>query len=134
MKLIIAGGRDGAFSKEDIEGLDALLQHQQNGDDPISEVVSGGAMGIDACGEAWARSHGIPVKVFKADWDREGRAAGPLRNARMAAYADAVVLFPGGKGTQSMFQEALAHGILIFNWMHDGGLYPRELSAWKKVR
>jgi predicted Rossmann-fold nucleotide-binding protein len=34
----------------------------------------------------------------------------------MAQYADAVVLFPGGKGTQSMFDEATKAGIVIFDW------------------
>lgn len=107
MKLIIAGGRDYHFSQEDHAFLDSLAG--------VSEVVSGGASGADAEGEAWAKSHGIPVRVFKADWKVHGRGAGPRRNIEMAEYADAVVIFPGGRGTASMEREARKRKLDVFN-------------------
>jgi hypothetical protein len=107
MKLIIAGGRDYLFSQEDRDFLDGLTG--------ITEVVSGGASGADAEGEKWARAQGIPIRVFKADWKTHGRGAGPRRNIEMAAYADAVALFPGGKGTDSMRREARKRGLQIHN-------------------
>jgi hypothetical protein len=103
-KLIIAGGRNYRFTKEDIELLDGKA---------IGEVVSGGAKGADAEGEAWARSRDIPVVRFDADWGRYGRGAGPVRNRKMAEYADEVILFPGGRGTESMAREARRAGIKV---------------------
>jgi hypothetical protein len=105
MKTIIAGGRDYQLNHDDVKFLSSLL---------ITEVVSGGATGADRGGEAFAQAKGIPIKVFKADWDKHGRAAGPIRNREMAQYADAVVLFPGGKGTASMMKEATRAGIIIY--------------------
>jgi hypothetical protein len=111
MKLIIAGGRDYDITGVEYAELDAL-HHRHN----IEEVVSGACpTGADACGEEWAKRNSIPVKRFPAQWKTDGKAAGPIRNRRMAEYADAVVLFPGGRGTQSMCNEAKRAGITIFD-------------------
>ena len=107
MKLIIAGGRDYRFSQEDKDFLNSL--------EGIDEVVSGAATGADAQGEEWAKSKGLPVSRFPADWKAHGRGAGPRRNIEMAEYADAVALFPGGRGTDSMRREAQKRGLRIFN-------------------
>lgn len=107
MKTIIAGGRNYCMTAKDVQDLDNL---------PISEVVSGGAPGADRAGELYAMTSGFPVKTFLADWAALGRAAGPIRNKAMAEYADAVVLFPGGRGTASMAREAEIAGIEIFDW------------------
>ena len=34
----------------------------------------------------------------------------------MAQYADAVVLFPGGRGTAHMRNAARSHGLKIYDW------------------
>jgi predicted Rossmann-fold nucleotide-binding protein len=39
-----------------------------------------------------------------------------MRNLAMAEYADAVALFPGGKGTASMRELAEKEGILIYDF------------------
>ena len=108
MKLIIAGGRDYRLTEADHAKLNAI--------EGVSEVVSGGASGADAGGEVWARARGLPVKRFPADWNTHGRAAGPIRNQQMAAYADAVTLFPGGRGTDSMHREAVKAGLKMFDF------------------
>lgn len=101
MKVIIAGGRDYNFKQSDFGLLDYIFTKWQ-----ISEVVSGGAKGMDLGGEVWAENKKIPVKKFPADWNLYGKAAGPIRNAEMAAYADGVILFPGGKGSKNMLETA----------------------------
>lgn len=108
MKLIIAGGRTYSFTQADRDFLDTLK-------DEITVVVSGGQRGADKAGERWALANWINTVTFPARWDLYGPKAGPLRNAAMAAYADAVVLFPGGKGTESMYNEAKKRGIKIFD-------------------
>jgi hypothetical protein len=109
LRLIIAGGRDYRLSPADIARLDELLPE-------VSEVVSGAASGVDSDGEEWAARHGIKVYSFPAEWKRHGRAAGPIRNRLMAEYADAVALFPGGRGTANMHAEAVRAGLRVFDW------------------
>ena len=111
MKLIIAGGRDYKFSSADIINLDKLSERIG-----VDEVVSGHARGADTCGEFWARSLSIPIKQFPADWEKYGKQAGFIRNTEMAQYADAVVLFPGGKGTDHMYSIARQHKLVIYDW------------------
>ena len=107
MKVIIAGGRSYTLTDDGREKLDQI---------DISEVVSSGDPGADRCGCLYAQMHGIPVARFYADWQKFGRAAGPIRNRQMAEYADAVALFNGGSGTKSMFLEANKAGIKIFDF------------------
>jgi len=97
MKVVIAGDRncdDRAIVKEAIE---------ESGFE-ITEVISGGARGVDTVGEEWATDNGIPFARFPADWERYGRAAGPKRNKQMAEYGDALVavLALGSRGTKNM--------------------------------
>lgn len=106
MKTIIAGGRDTQLTLEDIEYLNTL---------DITEVVSGGARGIDTEGEIWAQETGIPIKRFPAEWNKYGKGAGFKRNVQMAEYADALVVFPGGNGTNHMFRTATKHGLVVFD-------------------
>ena len=111
VKLVIAGGRDYFFSDEDTAKLDAL--HAEHS---ISEVVCGCASGADSEGAAWAATHGIFIAEFPADWQQFGRSAGPRRNQQMAAYADALALFPGGTGSANMLLQAQQHGLKIFDF------------------
>jgi hypothetical protein len=107
MKLIIAGGRGYNLSEEDKQRLDGI--------EGVTEVVSGTARGVDKDGELWAEARGIPVRRFAPDW-RLGKAAGIQRNRDMAAYADAVALFPGSRGTESMYEIAKKKGLRIFDF------------------
>ena len=72
----------------------------------ITEVVCGGAAGVDMLGRDWAVLRGIPVKMFPADWEQYGKAAGPIRNAQMADYAEqAICIFDAqaeNRGTKNM--------------------------------
>ncbi len=111
MKLIVAGCRD-----IDDAGLVHSAIHESGFGPGTTEVVSGGASGVDASGEAIAVMHGIPVKVFKADWKKHGKAAGPIRNKEMAKYADALVAVWDGesRGTRNMIDEMEALGKPVF--------------------
>jgi hypothetical protein len=105
MKTIIAGGRDYTERQGDAEFLSRI---------GVSEVISGGCRGGDEFGEIWARRIALPVTKIAADWKTYGKAAGPMRNEAMAKQAQAVVLFPGGKGTANMEATARKHGLKIF--------------------
>jgi len=112
MKLVIAGGRNlRLLTEAQIRWLDAIHAELD-----VTEVVSGACRGADLAGETWARSRSIPVIRFPANWDAHGRAAGPIRNKQMADYADAVALFPGGRGTDSMRRSARGASKPIFEF------------------
>jgi hypothetical protein len=106
MKLIIAGGRNYYFSKDDYARLDKISG--------VTEVISGAARGADSCGEKWAERNNIPVRRFVAQWQRLGKKAGMIRNKDMALYADALAIFPGGSGSSNMKKEAKNKNLQIF--------------------
>jgi hypothetical protein len=115
--VIIAGGRDYQPTQESAIWLDQM--HQQLGG--IQGVVYGGAPGADDFGRRWAQDLDIPVKLFAADWNKHGPAAGPIRNQQMADFLllyprRAVLLFPGGRGTSSMRNIAKTAGIEVFEF------------------
>ena len=72
--------------------------------------------GADALGERYARDRGYALKVFPAEWKKWGRAAGPIRNAQMADYADALIAFWDGEssGTRDMIRKAEEKGLKVY--------------------
>ena len=118
MKVIIAGGRDYKSTEQDTLRLNELLNSI-----PITEVVCGLANGADAYGASWAEFQGLPVAEFPANWDAYGKAAGMLRNKEMADYADAVILFPGGRGTDNMFSLAVEGDLIVHDYRKGLGLF-----------
>jgi hypothetical protein len=110
VKVIIAGSRDII----DFQVVLPVIEQFEREIDVISEVVSGGARGVDALGEQWAAMRLTPVKRFPADWATWGAAAGPMRNRQMAEYAKGFVLVhTGGKGSASMKYQAQKLGLKI---------------------
>ena len=119
-KVIIAGGRD-FTDRWSLWGamIDLFAEDvPHDGRDFVEvemEVVCGGADGADYEGKVWAEAHNFPVRMFPADWDQHGKAAGPIRNAEMAQYADTLVAFWDGesRGTRNMIGNALREGLEI---------------------
>ena len=113
MKMVIAGGRDFIGCQKDLNSIVSTVQKYD-----ITEIISGGAPGADYFGEGCADRMGILKTRFLADWIRNGKTAGPIRNRQMAEYTDYVFLFPGGSGTASMRREAQKAGKKI---VYDNG-------------
>lgn len=102
MKVIIAGGRN-------VQDLDHVIYalKEYGKIHLITQVVSGMARGVDSLAVRWAGWFNIPVMPFPANWDKHGRAAGPIRNLEMAEYADELVAVWDGKsrGTKNMIDQ-----------------------------
>ena len=115
-RIIVAGGRDFTDYALLSETLDVILERYTLHE---VQIVSGCCRGADALGEQYAREHGIPVVRFPADWQAYGKAAGPIRNRKMAEYAaecdGMLVAFWDGKsrGTASMIRLAEKYGLRI---------------------
>jgi hypothetical protein len=107
MKVLVTGGR--GFSNRTLlfASLDSL-----HADHAFTMIIHGGASGADRLAGEWAASRCIPVEVHPADWQKYGRAAGPIRNQRMIdRKPDMVVAFPGGRGTADMVRRVRMAGI-----------------------
>lgn len=119
MKVIIAGSRNIDDEKGVFRLLDNYYEDAIEKKITITEVVSGGASGVDKIGENWALSKGIPVKKFLPDWS-VGKKAGPIRNAKMAEYGDVLVAIwdSNSRGTKNMIDcmKRLGKPVYTFHW------------------
>lgn len=73
-----------------------------------TQVVHGGAKGADMMADAWGKRMAATVFKVLPDWDKYGKAAGPLRNQEMLNHyaPHKVIAFPGGRGTADMIARA----------------------------
>ena len=88
MKVAVVGSRSLR-----IESLEAYLPRE------TTEVVSGGAKGIDRCAGEYAKAHGLVLTEFLPDYARYRRGAPLRRNEQIVRYADMVVAFWDGQST-----------------------------------
>lgn len=127
LKVVICGSRE--FTNYEVLCTAIKLSNFD-----ISEVISGGAKGVDKMGERWAKENNIPVKIFLADWNnlqakgavitinkwgkKMNKLAGFQRNSAMVEYADAGIAIDTGSGgtndTIKKFQEA-GKPIFLYN-------------------
>ena len=122
MKVIIAGSRTlnkesyvntavaQAFNKWMAEDQENWKLYTQ------PEIVSGGARGVDFEGEMYAKRNKLPLTIFPADWDTQGKKAGILRNIKMAEYADRLIAIWDGasKGTLHMINDMVSKKKPVF--------------------
>ena len=111
MKVIIAGSR-GITDEQQIFSAIKASEFE------ITEVVSGGADGVDKFGEKYANRYDIPLKIFLPDWKKKKASAGIIRNSEMAKYAEALIAVWDGKsrGTKNMIETASKKGLKVFVW------------------
>jgi hypothetical protein len=107
MRILVCGGRDFASY--------LLLANVLSEYGSDVELCNGGARGADSLAGKYAAIRGIPVRVFPADWQTHGKAAGPIRNSEMLREfaPDLVVAFPGGRGTSDMVAKAKRAGVQV---------------------
>lgn len=98
MKLIIAGSR---LLDVDADFIQHIINYYKLNN--VTEIVSGGAIGIDRSGERFALLNKLGLKRFLPD-HKLGKVAPLLRNKEMAAYGDVLLLIWDGesKGSNNM--------------------------------
>ena len=99
MKLAVIGSRELHIKVED---MSKYISAQ------VTELVSGGARGIDSCARMYAVSHNLPIKEVFPDYPRFGRAAPLKRNLQIVEYADEILAFWDGhsRGTAYTIRQA----------------------------
>lgn len=86
MKIAIIGSRN-VF----VDNLGQYLPEN------TTEIVSGGAKGVDSCAKEYAESNKIKLKEFLPEYVKYGKGAPLKRNIQIIEYADKVLAFWDGK-------------------------------------
>jgi hypothetical protein len=109
MKTIIAGSRT-------ITDPSILRRAISESGFKITEVVCGGATGVDELGRVWANAEQVPVRLFPADWARHLKQAGVFRNIEMVEYAEAAIILWDGesRGARDMAERAIKKGVPFY--------------------
>lgn len=118
-RVIVAGKRDADRDQARIL-LRVGFERWSLRPEDIEALATGESGEVDKLGKLWAEYHGVHYQPFPAWWDTEGKAAGPLRNERMAKWAaeipnsTLVAVWDGkSKGTQDMILAAHRHGLNV---------------------
>lgn len=116
MRVIIAGSRH-YHNYEVVER--AIVDSKFN----ITEIVWGGAPGVDQLGFDWGIKNGVTIKKFEADWEKYGKAAGPIRNTEMVGYGQALLLIWDGfsPGSRDIKKKAMMRKLPIYERIIDLG-------------
>lgn len=126
MRLIIAGSRD-------IVDYHVMREcwRQYTYRDSVTEIVSGGARGVDSLAIRLANDVNIPVTVMAANWDLHGRRAGYKRNAEMAEYGHSVLAIwdHQSRGTKHMIDVADNQGLYVEIYNAHGVCTSRSSAA-----
>lgn len=119
MKVIIAGSRS-------VDEYSVVVDAIEESPFEITEVVSGGADGVDTFGERWAHENSVPLCTFDVTeeaYDEFGKGAPLRRNEAMSEYADALIAVwdQESSGTKHMISTAESEGLDI-HVEHVGGV------------
>lgn len=100
-----------------------LLAIQESGFQ-ITEVISGGAIGVDAFARRWARENSVRYTEFLPDWNKYGKSAGFKRNVLIVNAAEQLIAVWDGfsRGTHHSVELARTRNIPVFIY------YPKGLK------
>jgi hypothetical protein len=110
VRALVCGGRGYDDADALSQFMDELAQRIT-----IDAVIDGDARGADRMAGEWACRRDIENIKFRAEWEKLGRKAGPIRNQFMLdeGRPDVVVAFPGGWGTADMVRRARLAGVEV---------------------
>lgn len=120
MKVLVCGSR--SYGEPKYHSQETCVRHIErmhyelnriHEKTPITLIIEGEAKGADLMARRWAERRGIPVSPHKADWKKNNKGAGPIRNTEMLTEEpDLVVAFTdkplfASKGTQDMIRKSI---------------------------
>ena len=84
----------------------------------VTQIVSGGAKGVDQCARAYAQEKNIPLLECLPDYPKYGRAAPLRRNEEIVRSADLVLAFWDRRSRGTLytirFARKIGVGVRIF--------------------
>lgn len=112
-RILICGGRDYSDQAMLFGVLDMEAEAR-----PVHRIIQGGARGADELARKWCHSRLCQMENYPADWNKHGKAAGPIRNQQMIdeGRPTKVFAFAGGRGTADMIRRAEQAGIPVFKF------------------
>jgi hypothetical protein len=119
MRVIVCGSRDwgdGGAIHTALSGLPGEHREITIVHGVCSRKVGGIQRSADMLADFYARELGFDVERHPADWDRYGKAAGVIRNQKMAELgADLLIAFQrdGSSGTADMILQAQQRDIPV---------------------
>ncbi len=75
---------------------------QNNVPPGTSEIISGGALGVDRLAERYADEQGLPMIVIRPDYKTYDRMAPLIRNSQIVAESDFTLVLWDGKSRGSL--------------------------------
>ena len=76
-----------------------------------TEIISGGARGIDTAAARYARENGLPLREFLPEYEKYGRRAPLVRNAQIVEACDQVLAIWDGRSGGTMYTVRLAQSM-----------------------
>ena len=97
----------------------------------VTEIVSGGARGIDACAKDYALRHGLKLTEFLPEYEKYGRGAPLRRNITIIEYADFVLAFWDGRsrGTKYVIDNCKKRNIPVAVYQPAAGSEANEFQC-----
>ncbi len=92
MKIAVIGSRN-----LNVNNLEKYLPLE------TTEIVSGGARGIDSCARRYAVENGLKLTEFLPQYDKYGKSAPLIRNIQIIDYSDMVIAFWDGSSRGTKF-------------------------------
>lgn len=110
MRVLVCGSRDWGDYGRIRRAMEQLP--------PGTVIIAGGASGADTMAARVARELKFRLEIYMAEWQRDGRAAGAIRNRRMLEEGrpDLVLAFydpKKSKGTRNMVSIASAAKVKV---------------------
>lgn len=110
MRILVCGDRN--WSKKEV------IRRELEKFPKETTVIHGAARGADTLGGIVARELGFSVEEYPANWEKYGKAAGPIRNRQMLETKPDLVLafhhdLNKSKGTKHMLKIAKEAGIEV---------------------
>ena len=97
----------------------------------VTEIVSGGAKGIDTCAKDYALRHELKLTEFLPEYKKYGRGAPLRRNITIIEYADLVLAFWDGKsrGTKYVIDNCKKRNIPVAVYQPAAGSEANEFQC-----
>lgn len=127
MNILVCGSRN-------IKDKDVIYECIENAIQEIDcddmKLISGDANGVDKISQDWAKDNNVKIDIYQPNWNKYGKAAGPIRNSQMIKNADFVVAIwdEESSGTKDTIIKAKEHNITHIVFDKNGNIIDKGIQ------